>query len=151
MLGILRGAAMSRILPTPGNHDYGVDKELPYYYLYFPNAGPIRRGYYAYDFGGWRIYALNSDLVLPELRARRATVFVNVCGTTLDEYAEVSRILSDHEGVDERVVDTDFRVRDCENLYVSDASVFPRGIRVNPQWTIMAVASAAARRIAETT
>jgi dihydroorotate dehydrogenase (NAD+) catalytic subunit len=36
---------------------------------------------------------------LPELRARRATVFVNVCGTTLDEYAEVSRILSDHEGV----------------------------------------------------
>jgi len=36
---------------------------------------------------------------LPELRARRATVFVNVCGTTLDEYVEVSRILSEHEGV----------------------------------------------------
>ena len=36
---------------------------------------------------------------LPELRARQATVFVNVCGTTLDEYVEVSRILSDHEGV----------------------------------------------------
>ena len=36
---------------------------------------------------------------LPELRARHATVFVNVCGTTLDEYVEVSRILSDHEGV----------------------------------------------------
>jgi dihydroorotate dehydrogenase (NAD+) catalytic subunit len=36
---------------------------------------------------------------LPELRARRATVLVNVCGTTLDEYVEVSRILSDHEGV----------------------------------------------------
>src|SRR5262245_24326553 len=36
---------------------------------------------------------------LPELRDRRATVIVNVCGTTLDEYAEVSRILSDHEGV----------------------------------------------------
>src|SRR5258707_7324371 len=36
---------------------------------------------------------------LPKLRARRATVFVNVCGTTLDEYVEVSRILSDHEGV----------------------------------------------------
>src|SRR4029450_3372572 len=30
---------------------------------------------------------------LPELRARRATVIVNVCGTTIDEYAEVSRIL----------------------------------------------------------
>jgi dihydroorotate dehydrogenase (NAD+) catalytic subunit len=37
---------------------------------------------------------------LPELRARRATVIVNVCGTTLDEYVEVSRILSDAEGVD---------------------------------------------------
>jgi dihydroorotate dehydrogenase (NAD+) catalytic subunit len=36
---------------------------------------------------------------LPELRARRATVIVNVCGTTIDEYAEVSRILSDAEGV----------------------------------------------------
>ncbi len=31
--------------------------------------------------------------------ARRATVIVNVCGTSLDEYAEVSRILSDAEGV----------------------------------------------------
>src|SRR5918911_2948424 len=40
------------------------------------------------------------DEKLPELRARRATVFVNVYGTTLDEYVEVSRILSDAEGVD---------------------------------------------------
>jgi len=36
---------------------------------------------------------------MPELRASRATVIVNVCGTTLDEYVEVSRILSDAEGV----------------------------------------------------
>ena len=36
---------------------------------------------------------------LPELRARRATVIVNVCGTTIDEYVEVSRIISDAEGV----------------------------------------------------
>src|SRR6188508_2622839 len=39
------------------------------------------------------------DEKLPELRARRATVIVNVCGTTLDEYVEVSRVLSDAEGV----------------------------------------------------
>ena len=39
------------------------------------------------------------DEKLPELRARRATVIVNVCGTTLDEYVEVARILSDAEGV----------------------------------------------------
>jgi dihydroorotate dehydrogenase (NAD+) catalytic subunit len=36
---------------------------------------------------------------LPVLRARGATVIVNVCGTTLDEYVEVSRIVSDAEGV----------------------------------------------------
>jgi dihydroorotate dehydrogenase (NAD+) catalytic subunit len=36
---------------------------------------------------------------LPELRDRRAVVIVNICGTTLDEYVEVARILSDAEGV----------------------------------------------------
>src|SRR3982750_4538325 len=36
---------------------------------------------------------------LPELRARQATVIVNVCGTTLDEYVELARILSDADGV----------------------------------------------------
>ena len=36
---------------------------------------------------------------LPELRARGATVIVNICGTTIDEYAELARILSDHAGV----------------------------------------------------
>jgi len=36
---------------------------------------------------------------LPELRRLGATTIVNVCGTTLDEYVEVCRVLSDHEGV----------------------------------------------------
>ena len=40
------------------------------------------------------------DEKLPELRARKATTIVNICGTTLDEYVEVARILSDAEGVD---------------------------------------------------
>jgi dihydroorotate dehydrogenase (NAD+) catalytic subunit len=39
------------------------------------------------------------DEKLPELRARRATVIVNVCGTTLDEYVEVSRLVGDADGV----------------------------------------------------
>jgi len=38
------------------------------------------------------------------------------------------------------VVDSDFRVHDTENLYVTDASVFPSAILVNPQLTIMALA-----------
>ena len=36
---------------------------------------------------------------LPALRQRRATVIVNICGTTLEEYVEVARILSDADGV----------------------------------------------------
>src|SRR5712671_6358168 len=39
------------------------------------------------------------DEKMPQLRARGATVIVNVCGTTIDEYVEVSRRLSDAEGV----------------------------------------------------
>ena len=39
------------------------------------------------------------DEKLPELRQRRAIVFVNICGTTIDEYVELARILSDAEGV----------------------------------------------------
>lgn len=65
------GKLMSRLFPTPGNHDYDVDKILPFYYLYFPNAGPPGLGYYAYDFGGWRVYALNSELVSPSLRQQQ--------------------------------------------------------------------------------
>src|SRR5438552_12378728 len=36
---------------------------------------------------------------LPELRRLRATVIVNICGSTLDEYVELARILSDADGV----------------------------------------------------
>ena len=36
---------------------------------------------------------------LPELRERRAVVIVNICGTTLDEYVELARILSGADGV----------------------------------------------------
>ena len=37
--------------------------------------------------------------VLPRLRRHRTAVIVNVCGDTVDEYAEVSRILDQAEGV----------------------------------------------------
>jgi dihydroorotate dehydrogenase (NAD+) catalytic subunit len=36
---------------------------------------------------------------MPELRERGAVVLVNICGTTLEEYVELARILSDVEGV----------------------------------------------------
>ncbi|MBI3264224.1 MAG: dihydroorotate dehydrogenase [Acidobacteria bacterium] len=39
------------------------------------------------------------DEKMPELRERRATVFVNICGSTLEEYVELARILSEVEGI----------------------------------------------------
>ena len=36
---------------------------------------------------------------LPDLRTRGAVVIVNICGSTVEEYAEIARILSDAEGV----------------------------------------------------
>jgi len=37
---------------------------------------------------------------LPELKQRGAVVIVNICGSTVDEYAEIARILDDAGGVD---------------------------------------------------
>ena len=69
------GRLMPRLFPSPGNHDYQADKIFPFYFLYFPNAGPPGLGYYAYDFGGWRVYALNSEIMASEESntARRET------------------------------------------------------------------------------
>jgi dihydroorotate dehydrogenase (NAD+) catalytic subunit len=36
---------------------------------------------------------------LPELRKLGATVFVNICGSSIDEYVEVAKVLSDADGV----------------------------------------------------
>jgi choline dehydrogenase-like flavoprotein len=47
------------------------------------------------------------------------------------------------------VVDGFCRVRAAERLVVPDASVFPTSLGVNPQVTIMAFATRAARRMAE--
>lgn len=47
------------------------------------------------------------------------------------------------------VVGTDFRVHGTDNLYVTDASVFPSNIGVNPQHTIMALAALAGQALAE--
>ncbi len=46
--------------------------------------------------------------------------------------------LSDDDAIG--VVDSQFRVKPLDNLYVCDASVFPSSVGVNPQLTIMAMA-----------
>jgi choline dehydrogenase-like flavoprotein len=45
------------------------------------------------------------------------------------------------------VVDSSFRVHGVPNLFVTDGSLFPAGCGVNPQLTVMALASLAADEI----
>ena len=47
----------------------------------------------------------------------------------------------------QRVVDADGRLDGYDNVFVCDASIFPAGITVNPQWTIMAMSSMIAEKI----
>ena len=54
------GRQKARIRPTPGNHDYRLPGAHAYYDYFGAAAGERGKGWYAYDLGGWRIYALNS-------------------------------------------------------------------------------------------
>jgi hypothetical protein len=56
------GSYRNLVMPSPGNHDYETAPSSPYYFDYFPNAGPRGLGYYSYDRGAWHIVSLNSEL-----------------------------------------------------------------------------------------
>ena len=47
------------------------------------------------------------------------------------------------------VVNSECRSHEIENLYICDASVFPTPLGVNPQLTVMTIASLAAKKIIE--
>jgi hypothetical protein len=55
------GAFLDRTRPSPGNHDYHTPDASGYYTYFGSRAGEPGQGYYAYDLGAWRIYALNSN------------------------------------------------------------------------------------------
>jgi hypothetical protein len=55
------GRHLARTRPTPGNHDYVTDGADGYFNYFGPSAGRAGQGWYAYDRGAWRIYALNSN------------------------------------------------------------------------------------------
>ncbi len=58
------GAFKLRTRPVPGNHDYYNNPTAAGYFGYFGSqAGPSGRGYYRYDAGSWRVYALTSECV----------------------------------------------------------------------------------------
>lgn len=55
------GRFRDRTRPTPGNHDWAVPGAAGYFKYFGALAGPAGRGYYAFDAGTWRVYALSGD------------------------------------------------------------------------------------------
>ena len=53
---------LSRIRPSPGNHDYDSGSADPYFDYFGDGAGPRGKGYYSYDIGTWHVISLNSEL-----------------------------------------------------------------------------------------
>lgn len=55
------GQFKSRTRPVVGNHEYLTEDADPYFDYFGSLAGDRGKGWYAYDQGGWRVYALNSN------------------------------------------------------------------------------------------
>jgi hypothetical protein len=55
------GRHKDRTKPAPGNHEYNTSGAAAYYDYFGPTAGDPQKGYYAFDAGPWRVYALNSN------------------------------------------------------------------------------------------
>lgn len=52
----------SRVYPVPGNHDYHTDDGGPYFDYFGSRAGVDGEGWYSFDYSGWHLIALNSEL-----------------------------------------------------------------------------------------
>jgi hypothetical protein len=64
------GRFKSRTKPVPGNHEYNLGPATGYF-DYFNGVGQANgiagergKGYYAFDVGTWRVYALNSEIAI---------------------------------------------------------------------------------------
>lgn len=56
------GAFKNRTHPVPGNHEYHTPGATGYYGYFGSAAGDPNKGYYAFNVGTWRVYALNSEI-----------------------------------------------------------------------------------------
>lgn len=56
------GKLHARILPAPGNHEYGTPGAFGYFDYWGAQAGPDRRGYYAVHWRNWLMLSLNSEV-----------------------------------------------------------------------------------------
>jgi hypothetical protein len=56
-----RPSIKDRTMPVAGNHEYNTPGAEGYFRYFGAAAGDPNEGWYAYDAGAWRIYALNSN------------------------------------------------------------------------------------------
>ncbi|MDX5401109.1 MAG: hypothetical protein LPJ93_01810, partial [Rhodobacterales bacterium] len=56
------GKLHARILPAPGNHEYGTPGAFGYFDYWGAQAGDDRRGYYAVHWRNWLMLSLNSEV-----------------------------------------------------------------------------------------
>ncbi|MDQ3870194.1 MAG: metallophosphoesterase, partial [Chloroflexota bacterium] len=70
------GRHKARTRPSVGNHEYLTAGASGYFSYFGPAAGDPAKGYYAYDLGAWRIYAINSNCSK-----------IGGCGTTSAQYS----------------------------------------------------------------
>lgn len=81
------GRHLDRTRAVPGNHDYGVPGAAPFYAYFGDRAGAAAQGYYSFNYGAWRIVALNTMLDLApgseQAEWLRADLAANPAGCTL--------------------------------------------------------------------
>jgi hypothetical protein len=56
-----RPSILERTRPVPGNHEYRTKDARGYFDYFGAAAGDPSEGWYAFDLGTWRVYALNSN------------------------------------------------------------------------------------------
>lgn len=56
------GRHRARTRPTPGNHEYWTPGALPYFAYFGDAAGTAGEGWYTFEYAGWRVVALNSNV-----------------------------------------------------------------------------------------
>lgn len=55
---------LDKIRPSVGNHEHRSLRAAPYYQYFGDRAGDPTKGYYAFDHGEWRVFALNSEIIV---------------------------------------------------------------------------------------
>ncbi|CAN5644658.1 hypothetical protein BH23CHL8_BH23CHL8_07480 [soil metagenome] len=55
------GRFRDRTRPVPGDRDHATAGGAGYFGYFGRRAGPVGRGYYAFDYGAWRVYALDTE------------------------------------------------------------------------------------------